>query len=164
MNMPEYASSSECASVTQGSVENYPSYSSSLQYAKGFNIQGLRICQGCTGFCVNCILKIHHIWNVLNWVLNKVLHRIYASVHWKNVTSSDAWQRSEYYSSSECTRILNMLGLHEILTTLQRRCLTGSRIFLRFQIWQGSKYVRVTQGSKQNAPFYQFLIGFLMFL
>ena len=65
-----------------------------------------------------------------------------------------------------------MLYLHRVLNkiphriympwfikkTLHHRCLTGLRIFLRLQMWQGSKYVRVTQGSEQNATLYRYLI------
>ena len=40
----------------------------------GLNIQGLWMCQGYTGFCVNCILKIHGILNVLSSEYTKVLN------------------------------------------------------------------------------------------
>ena len=63
----------------------------------------------------------------------------------------DVWQGSEYSSGSEYIRILNMPGLHKVLKKmLHHRCLTGSRIFVRFWIWQGSRYSRITQGSEQN--------------
>ena len=53
----------------------------------------------------------------------------------------DPWQGSEYSSGSEYTRILNVPGLHKVFKKMQHyRCLTGFRIFLSFQIWQGSKY------------------------
>ena len=39
---------------------------------------------------------------------------------------------------------------------LHQRCLTGFRIFLRFSIWQDSKYVWVTQDFEQNAQLYIF--------
>ena len=43
-----------------------------------------------------------------------------------------------------------MPSLHKVLKKmLHRTCLTGFRIFLRLWIWQGSKYVRVTQSSEQ---------------
>ena len=45
----EYASLSECASVTQDSVENGPSYSSGSQYARAWIYKGceyVRVTQG----------------------------------------------------------------------------------------------------------------------
>ena len=46
-----------------------------------------------------------------------------------------------------------MPGLQKVLKEMMHdRCLTGFRIFLGFSIWQGSKYVWVTQGSGQNTP------------
>ena len=71
----EYASSSECVSVPQGSAENSPSYSLGSQYAR------VRICRGCEfvkvtqgSFCINCILKIYGVLNVLSSEYTKVLN------------------------------------------------------------------------------------------
>ena len=68
MEGSENVSSSEYASVTQGSVENDPPYSSGSQDARAW-IYMLWICQGYTGFCVNyCILKIHGILCLEFWI------------------------------------------------------------------------------------------------
>ena len=62
-----------------------------------------------------------------------------------------------------------MSGLHKTLKNTAHRRLTGSRIFLKFQIWQGSKYFRVTykvlnkthhyrySGGDNNINFYRYL-------
>ena len=49
-------------------------YSLGSQYARGLNIQGSWICQGYTWFCVNCILKIVSILNILSSEYAKVLN------------------------------------------------------------------------------------------
>ena len=78
---PEYVSSSENTSVTQGSVENSLSYvfDRVLSIPWALNLIGLEytwlwICQGYTWFCINCILKILIILNVLSSEYAKVLN------------------------------------------------------------------------------------------
>ena len=74
----EYTSSSEYTSVTQGSAENSPSYTFDrflsipwalellgLEYTKVLNISRL---------CINCILKIFSILNVMGSVCAEVLN------------------------------------------------------------------------------------------
>ena len=57
------------------------------------------------------------------------------------------------------TKVLNMTGFFK--KTLHYICLTGFRIFLRFWIWQGSKYARVTLHKVLNKTLhYRYLIGF----
>ena len=77
----EYASSSENTSVTQGSVENSPSYMFdrflSIPWALDLIILEYTwswICQGYTCFCKNYILKILIILNVLSSEYAKVLN------------------------------------------------------------------------------------------
>ena len=77
----EHASSSENTSVTQGSVENIPSYMFDrfLSIPWALNLIGLEytwscICQGSTWFCINFVLKILIILNVLSSEYAKVLN------------------------------------------------------------------------------------------
>ena len=69
----EYASSFEYDSVTQSSV-----HISRVLNMFGLNIQEWWICQGYTGFSVNCILKIYGILNVSSSEYAKVSN---VSVH-----------------------------------------------------------------------------------
>ena len=122
----------------------------------GLNIQGLWIWQCYTGFCVNCILKIQGILNVLSSEYPESRFWMYLESKYVIVTKGaewsassctcqgslrkhyikDAWQGSEYSSGFEYTRILNMPMLHKVLKKmLHQRCLTGFGIFLRLWIW-----------------------------
>ena len=66
----EYASSSEYTSVTQGPVKSSPSYMLDrfLSIPRAVNLLGLeyRSVANMPRFCVNCILKILSILNVLS--------------------------------------------------------------------------------------------------
>ena len=64
------------------------------------------------------------------------------------------------YLHRDLNKILHHIFARVYKKAIHHRCLRGFRIFLRFRIWQGSKYTRVTQGSEQNAPLYRYLIGF----
>ena len=78
------------------------------------------------GFCVNCILKIHGILNVLSSEYDKVLN---VSGVLKCYIYIGFWIKY---------LIVYIPGF--IRKTLYNRCLTGFWIFLRFWIYQDSKY------------------------
>ena len=97
-----------------------------LSICQDLNIQRSWICQGCTWFCVNCILKILSIFNVLSSEyakvlnmlnlrdLNKILHRVYLTGFW-------IYHGFKICQGSEYIRVLNMSGfikktLHHIDT------------------------------------------------
>ena len=72
----------------------------------------------------------------------------------------DSWKVSE----SEYTEALNMPGLHKVLQkTLYHKSLSGFWIFLRFWIWQSSKYAKITQDCEKTLH-YRYLTGFWMCL
>ena len=124
----------EKTSVTQGSVENSPSYMfvRFLSIPWALNMPGSWICQGYTCFCVNCILKILSIFNVLSSEyakvlnmlnlrdLNKILHRVYLTGFW-------IYHGFKICQGSEYIRVLNMSGF--IKKTLHH-----------IDAWQGTDY------------------------
>ena len=102
---------SEYACVIQGSVQNGPSYmldralsilrviNLGHEYTKVVNVTRLH------RFCVNCILKIHSILNVLSSQLDRVL----SIPQFQNMP--EFW----IYLGSEYGRVLNMPGLHSMI-------------------------------------------------
>ena len=87
----------------------------SFSICYGLNMQGLRICQDYTGFCVNCILKIHVIW--MSWVLNMLRFWMYQEPKYA-ISYKGFWikyliiyicQSSEYTTVSKYLRVLNIL-------------------------------------------------------
>ena len=80
------------------------------------HMQGLSICQGYTGFCLNCILKVHVIW--MSWVWNML--RFWMHQESKYTTSYKRFSikcfikyiflGSEYTTVSKYVSVLNILG------------------------------------------------------
>ena len=132
----EYASRSGHASVTQGSVENSPSYMlDRVLSILVLSMLGLEdTCY--TWFCVLCSVVLCHLSYKGFWIKYFIVY---------------IWQGSEYTTVSKYVRVLNILGFSICQVsqenTTSYRFLTGYWLSLRFCIYQGSKYARVTQGS-----------------